>query len=394
MIVKKVFKRTAGILLFSVLVLQQLHTTAQGIAFQDASWKEILKKASAENKLVFLDAYTAWCGPCKIMSRQVFTDSLVGQFFNQNFINAKIDMEKGEGPGIASQYGIQAYPTLLFINGSGQMVHRAVGYHNVNQFLELGRKAGNPTERLEKMENRFQSGDRDPDFLYQYALLRLDLQDAGLFQVAEAYLQTQQQLDSEKNLDFIYKTTLLPEGLGYDLLIKYKDRYSKSIGVEKVNERIHQLLYNHLLEKASNYSESNAYPYFRKVYEEDEARRRASYYRLTWHRSRGEGKAFAKSAIDHYKRFQPVNAEELGEVAYTFSVIVDKKKWLKKGLEWGLKSVELQEDHHNHEAVAYLYNRLGNKSNALKHANMAKNIAVAKGLNTTEIDTFINSLNK
>jgi hypothetical protein len=225
-------------------------------------------------------------------------------------------------------------------------------------------------------------------------MLRLELQDAGLSQVAEAYLQTQQQLDSEKNLDFIYKTTLLPEGQGYDLLIKYKDRYSKSIGTEKVNERIHQLLYNHLLEKASGYSESNAYPYFRKVYEEDEARRRASYYRLTWHRSRGEGKAFAKSAIDHYKRFQPVNAEELGEVAYTFSVIVDKKKWLKKGLEWGLKSVELQEDHHNHEAVAYLYNRLGNKTNALKHANMAKNLAVAKGLNTTEIDTFISSLNK
>ncbi len=113
-----------------------------GIKFEQGSWKSILAKAKAENKLIFLDAYTSWCGPCKAMQARVFPEKTLGDFFNVNFVNAKIDMEQGEGPALAEKYPIQGYPTLLFIDpNNGKIVSQVLGYQTTEQLLQLGMKA-------------------------------------------------------------------------------------------------------------------------------------------------------------------------------------------------------------------------------------------------------------
>ena len=78
-------------------ITQSLHAQKSSITFFDGSWSEALTKARTESKLIFVDAYTSWCGPCKLMSNKVFTDKKVGKFYNDNFINVKLDVEKGEG---------------------------------------------------------------------------------------------------------------------------------------------------------------------------------------------------------------------------------------------------------------------------------------------------------
>jgi len=112
---------------------------AQGIEFNhNLTFSEALKKAKNENKLIFLDAYTTWCGPCKIMSNEVFTQKEVGDLYNSKFVNMKIDMEKEQGISLANKYKITAYPTLLFIDGEGNVVLRSLGSSSVKQFIELG----------------------------------------------------------------------------------------------------------------------------------------------------------------------------------------------------------------------------------------------------------------
>ncbi len=107
-----------------------------GINFKSISFADALKLAKKENKIIFIDAYTTWCGPCKMMSSRTFTDVSVGKYFNENFINLKIEMEKDtDGPEIARRYKVQAYPTLLFINGEGKLVHSILGFRNASAFL-------------------------------------------------------------------------------------------------------------------------------------------------------------------------------------------------------------------------------------------------------------------
>ncbi|MBO0952038.1 thioredoxin family protein [Fibrella forsythiae] len=110
-----------------------------GIQFTSARWADILKKAKAENKVIFLDAYASWCGPCKMLQKNVFTQKTVGDFFNKKFINVKMDMEKGEGPALAQVYPLEAYPTLLFINSSGRVVKKAIGYMSAEDLIEVGK---------------------------------------------------------------------------------------------------------------------------------------------------------------------------------------------------------------------------------------------------------------
>src|SRR6218665_412054 len=111
-----------------LLVVFQSGFSQQSIKFEDSDFATILSKAKAEKKLVFLDAYAAWCGPCKLMDKNVFTLKTVGDYYNANFINAKIDMEKGEGRDIAKKYSVYSYPTYLFLNGDGEVVAKNLGY--------------------------------------------------------------------------------------------------------------------------------------------------------------------------------------------------------------------------------------------------------------------------
>lgn len=110
-----------------------------GIEFFEGSFEEALALAKEENKIVFLDAYASWCGPCKAMQRFSFTSEDVGEFYNEHFINIKIDMEKGEGPALAEVLMVEAYPSLYYISSEREVKLKAVGYQNPKNLLKIAK---------------------------------------------------------------------------------------------------------------------------------------------------------------------------------------------------------------------------------------------------------------
>lgn len=156
-----------------LLILVAFKVNAQeGIKFnQTKSWKETTEAAEKTGKLIFIDCYTDWCGPCKWMDKNAFTDAKVANFFNENFINAKIDMEKGEGPELRKKYGVQSYPTFLFVNSKGEVVHRTGSRMPIEEFLEEGRKAADPKKNLSYLNKKYAEGTRDLPFLLDYYLV-------------------------------------------------------------------------------------------------------------------------------------------------------------------------------------------------------------------------------
>ena len=111
------------------------------INFIEGNWPEALKQATAQHKLVFVDAYASWCGPCKMLKTRTFTDPQVIKFFNANFINLSMDMEQGQGPKLATQWGIQAYPTLIVFNAQGKPVMGTMGYMEPADLLKFAQDA-------------------------------------------------------------------------------------------------------------------------------------------------------------------------------------------------------------------------------------------------------------
>ena len=113
----------------------------EGIAFFKGSWKDAVAKAKKENKPIFLDIYATWCGPCKLLHKNTFSDKAVAEFYNKSFINVTLDGELGDGEVLANKYRIQGYPALLFFNKDGNPVINTAGYSGPDDFLQLGYQA-------------------------------------------------------------------------------------------------------------------------------------------------------------------------------------------------------------------------------------------------------------
>ena len=116
-----------------------IQTENVGMIFTEGTFAEICAKAKKEKKNIFFDAYASWCGPCKMLKRDVFTTKTAGDFFNKKFINVAMDMEKGEGVALAPAFQISAYPTLLILNHKGEIIGRTMGYQSAEKLIEFAK---------------------------------------------------------------------------------------------------------------------------------------------------------------------------------------------------------------------------------------------------------------
>lgn len=145
---KSILILATGIIMMLLVAFQISNNNIDGgnnpsIQFNSGSWNEILAQAKKENKPVFLDISASWCGYCKLMKARVFSDVEVAKFYNSTFINVSVDGEKGEGIELAKEYGVNAYPTFIFLNPNGSLAYQVSGYHNKEKFIELGKNANN-----------------------------------------------------------------------------------------------------------------------------------------------------------------------------------------------------------------------------------------------------------
>ena len=117
------------------LLISSLSLFGQGVNFEALTFNEALAKAKQENKLVFVDCYTAWCVPCRVMAENVFPQKEAGDFFNPKFVCVKFDMEKGEGLELSKKLKIKAYPTFFIIRPDGAIQHMIVGGGELEPFI-------------------------------------------------------------------------------------------------------------------------------------------------------------------------------------------------------------------------------------------------------------------
>lgn len=156
------------LLISSITLSAQENNT---IRFTNGTFNEALQAAAKSGKLVFVDCYTSWCAPCKWMEKNVFVNDTIHQYFNKQFINFKVDMEKGEGVSLRERYKVSSFPTYLFVDAKGNQVHRTGSRMSVQDFITEAKRASEPGSTLADMEKKFNGGDRSLKLLTDYAIV-------------------------------------------------------------------------------------------------------------------------------------------------------------------------------------------------------------------------------
>ncbi|MGN6400904.1 MAG: thioredoxin family protein, partial [Flavisolibacter sp.] len=216
------------------------HANAQSgsaISFQPISFAKALQQSARTGKLVFIDCYTSWCAPCKWMEQNVFVNDSISSFYNKHFINFKIDMEKGEGPDLRKKYAVASFPTYLFVNGKGDIVHRTGSRMEASEFLQEAKKATDPSASYAVLKRQYEAGDRSNKLLFNYTLA-LGRIDRNMEQKVEQELiskLTDEELNSDFGWQVIDKLARNEnERLGKYLLL-HKSYYETLAGPEAVS---------------------------------------------------------------------------------------------------------------------------------------------------------------
>ena len=364
--------------------------TTEGISFIHENVSEALSKAKTENKLIFVDAYTTWCGPCKMMVKNTFPDADVASLFNVKFVNLKMDMEKGDGIDMAKRYEIAAYPTLLFIDGDGQLIHKAIGFHDVSQILELGKTALDADKSLGGWASKYEKGNRDAAFLKEYALKLAAAYDNRRTMVAEEYLATQKDWTTDENLELIYRFT---EGVNtkfFDYFLNNKKAFEKKYNAAEIDVKIQGLVSEKLFNEKNLPTLGFADSLIKKVYA-DKSDRMSKNYHMSYYRLKGDREKYAQAAVAYLKKYKD-SAEELSDIASTFNEQIGDRKMLKKALGWAKKAVKMDNSYLNNMTLANLYQSLDKKSDAQKAAQKAIDIAKKNDEPYSEAEELLKNL--
>jgi thioredoxin-related protein len=361
------------------LILLSFVTFGQGMQLnENLTWAQVLEKASKENKSIFVDAYTTWCGPCKWMAKNVFPKDSAGNFYNANFVCYKFDMEKGEGIDFARKYQVAFYPSYLFFDKKGELVHRSGGSKPLHQFIEDGKRALDPERQLVTLQRKFNEGTNDKKVVHDYALAGIDAGDNNPA-IAEKYFQLatpEERLSSEAFMIYSNYSDVNSESFRFlkAHAKEFKDATDedvKGVVIQKYADKVHSL---------GKAKDLNGLSTLQSDIEKDLGK-------LKWKEMQIEYYIAAKDHTNEFKLAEELISDpqfndenlmnNLAWDAYQFSGTTQEE--LINALKWSERSIKLRKDDWAYiDTYAHLLYRLNKLDEAAKYAKQAISIAESK----------------
>jgi uncharacterized protein YyaL (SSP411 family) len=368
-------------------------TVAQGIEFQNGTWEDVLQKAKKENKPVFVDAYTTWCGPCKWMSKNTFTQKEVGDYINNNFIAFKMDMEKGEGPEFAKINKVVAYPTMLFFSPKGDMIHKGVGARDAKQLLSLCNDAMNPDKQLTGYIKKYESGIRDKDFLYDYITVLSGIGD-DFSDTFDEYWEILS--DDEKQTEKVLKLMAAASNYFNDFksplfqyLLKFKAEYINASSIELVNDFFNSCYVRSLYGIARKTDKKEQKKLSKELLEIFPEKKKEFVKRLAYMKSALQTPPDINKITKTQSAYLKISsdANELNDAAWRIYESEDDPDRVKEALGWVNRSIEIKPSFNNLDTKAALLFKMRDYESAKVFAEKALKAAKDEGYENQPEDT-------
>ena len=307
-------------LLFTLLLMTSFALSqtakAEGIDFFHGTWEEALEKAKTEDKIIFVDAYTTWCGPCKRMAANVFTQDEVGEFFNANFVNMKIDMEKEAGIKFRQSYPVSAFPTFYFIDGNGKSVHTSKGAQPAENFVKLAKMVVGKVDRSADFAVEYEKGNRDPELILKYvkALVKSN-KPSG--KIANEYISSQKDLTTDFNRRFLLAATVEADSRIFDKMVAQRKEISALESAAAVDAVIEGAC-NATMKKAIEFKSADLLDEAKSKMKKHLPANAASFASkadMSYYKGTGDANKYLKVCSAHVKKNVKNNASELHDVA-------------------------------------------------------------------------------
>lgn len=258
------------ITLFIFLLVTSIGISQSSISFYDNGFEKVLEIAKEQKKDIFLDTYAPWCAPCKKMDK-VFRNNQVAEYYNANFINVKINVDRPDGKEIATTYDIAFLPTMLIMDYNGNVKYRLDGLQSPKELLKIGDFAVNPQnykveenityateekpissvqkdveiDNIKEEKILYVLGDNsseNPDFLYHEAFFRIQQMDGSSQKIAKKYLATQDDWSSEKNMKFVISFLNSTDSQLFEYYVSNKFAFEELISAKEYRKTLEILI--------------------------------------------------------------------------------------------------------------------------------------------------------
>jgi thioredoxin-related protein len=381
-------KRKLATVLLALLAIAPA-VQAQGINMFDGTWSQVLAEAKRTGKPIYLDAYASWCGPCKLLKRETFPREDVGAYFNANYISYSLDMEKGEGIELAKKYNVRAYPTHLWFDSDGNIVHRTVGGGAgddfAKNFIQDAKDARDPNKQLYTAKRRFEKGERDKEMLYNLALgsYSASMEEAEYFALEYIRSLNDADLADAKHWKAIRTITDDYEDPGFGLVMRNREMLVKAHGRAEVETVALAAAANQMarVERMTKYSTSlfkQGDSVFATATKPEEVRALGRMI-LAFHQSSNDWTSYASAAVRYVEVGGVDDASELNEIAWTFYEKVDDNAMLAKAVKWAETALGKNDNYAIADTYAAVLFKLGRKGEAEKAAQHAIELGRKEG---------------
>lgn len=435
-----------GLFVFANLLL------AQGIVFEQGTIQEAFAKAKAQNKPVFIDVYTTWCGPCKWMSKEVFTKESVGEAYNPLFVSYKMDAEADENQLFLKQYSITAYPTLLYLRNDGSLIAKLVGAKEDKQFINLATVAIKDLKEdkgISHYEKKYPSHQKDTAFLKEYIskMQKLGISFQNIFDQYLQLLPNNERVSNEiigmysSNEDVMTIKSFSYKNLKQNALLLFPKMqmslYAYMVGAigntfdiavkEKNSKLLEELVDENVFVEKTEYADFQSdefrIRYFRKTGDAQKMKLYASRFcnqtlmkvsldsvrekynkemllmqKMTNDSSFKGFSVFYDSILNvgfkmRYEKEIDKYAEPLNNYAWYFFEMINDAESLEDAIQWSLKSLEFKPNYDLYlDTYANLLYKTGNKQKAIDIQKRA--VAIAQSNQSSRVQEFEERLGK
>lgn len=397
-------------LILIIIYFSNSYLYAQGITWQKGSFESILNKAKSEKKLVYVDIFTTWCGPCKQMDAEVFTNSQVGKTFNENFVCYKIDGEKGEGRDLVEYFELESYPTSMFLDAEWNVVLKLEGFRPTEKLLEAAEKVkvrNKISGTDDDLEQIYLKGKRDASFLLDYMKVRaLQKMDNGI--ILDEYLGkiSPEQQKSANVEQLILENASLLRGRAFDYLMAHKNEEKffwklKGIISQNLNKAANQKnekLLNDVLATngrlSKTFAEANEWNteakmnYLMLTNQPEKFFTTADFFMDTY---------VLKKDLSAFKNLSELKEQYQQKIKKASRFVADRfteREKLQKAALWIKKSLEIEEKSYNNEIYSRILFILSNKKEAIRLMERALTLAKQEKSENDYINLLENELVK